>query len=451
MKAPILACCASLLVLIWELRRGRSPCSLGIPLAYLLMLLMIHVPGAMVHTFPWADLPETAATQRGIELTAIGTIAFVTGVILGRIRLRRKRTARALHSIPERFLFFSLLAGWFVIFALDTFIRVPSVSAVIEKGGAIWMLGVMLGLRNALRSSYRFIFFWLALMAIYPAVMLLIGGFLGYGFATIIICLAPLAISVRSPWKMAIGATCVVTLGFNLFLSYFQNRDQLRSEVWGGGAMGPRLRAASAMWDDLHWFNPHNPADLAAVDERLNQNYFVGLSAMRIEEGGADLLEGKSIVEGLEAFVPRILWPDKPVFGGSPGIVMEMTGLQLSETTSWGIGQVMEFYINFGIPSLVIGFILLGALLARLDLMAATAAASGDIPKLFRTFLPAVALIGPQWSIVELASGAAAAFVAAIGWSFIWERFVRPSYRVIGCDLVSFSPTLNKTGTVHVP
>src|SRR5690606_30812846 len=98
----------------------------------------------------------------------------------------------------------------------------------------------------------------------------------------------------------------------------------------------------------------------------------------RLKLGQVDYLRGRSVWEGAIALVPRLLWPDKPVYGGSPQIVREMTGLHLSENTSWGVGNVMEFYINFGIPGLVGGFLIVGALLGVLDRRAAQALQAGD-------------------------------------------------------------------------
>jgi hypothetical protein len=39
-------------------------------------------------------------------------------------------------------------------------------------------------------------------------------------------------------------------------------------------------------------------------------------------------------------------------------------------------------------------------------------------------FLPCVALIQPNGSIVELTGGAAAALVAAYGWKWAWKQWV---------------------------
>ena len=122
-----------------------------------------------------------------------------------------------------------------------------------------------------------------------------------------------------------------------------------------------------------------------------------------------------SVWEGLLSLVPRAFWPEKPVFAGSPQIVSKMTGLRLSPTTSFGVGNVMEFQINFGIPGVVIGFFVLGWLIGTLDLKAAVAERRGDLGGVILFFLPGVALIQPNGSLVELFSGSAAALVGAFG------------------------------------
>ena len=109
------------------------------------------------------------------------------------------------------------------------------------------------------------------------------------------------------------------------------------------------------------------------------------------------------------------------MFGGSPKIVSEMTGLFLPETTSFGVGNVMEFQINFGIPGVVIGFLVLGWLLGTLDRKAAVAEGSGDLGRVFLFFLPATALIQPNGSMVEITGGPAAALVAAYSWKWAWR------------------------------
>ena len=83
----------------------------------------------------------------------------------------------------------------------------------------------------------------------------------------------------------------------------------------------------------------------------------------------------------------------------------------------------MEFQINFGIPGLIIGFLTLGWLLGTLDRKAAAAEARGDLSQAILCFLPAVALIQPNGSLVELVGGAAAALLGAYVWRWAWRRW----------------------------
>jgi hypothetical protein len=179
------------------------------------------------------------------------------------------------------------------------------------------------------------------------------------------------------------------------------------------------------VFTDFSWFDPSSKRQFVALDKRLNQNFFAGLAATRIEQGRVDYLYGESLWEGVMSLVPRALWPDKPVIAGSPEIVSKMTGLLLAKGTSFGVGNVMEFQINFGIPGLIIGFLLLGFLIGMLDRKAASAERRGDVGKTILCFLPSVALIQPNGSIVELCSGASAALIAACGWKLVWQGVER--------------------------
>jgi len=288
------------------------------------------------------------------------------------------------------------------------------------------MLGAMLGLRAAVQLGDRKrIGIWLGTLLVYPTLMLLLGGFLSYGTAAIIIVISALTISTRSSWRVVVGITAFSFLSLSIFVNYFQHRDDIRNQVWGGAPLEARIDSVIGTVRDFKWFDPTNRKHLIALDQRLNQNYFVGLAAERIQQGQVDYLEGDSVWEGLVSLVPRALWPDKPVTAGSPRIVSQMTGIQLSPTTSFGVGNVMEFQINFGIPGVVIGFLVLGWLIGTLDLKAAVAEGRGDLGRVFLFFLPGVALISPGGSLVELFSGTAAALVAGWGWNLVWKKWAQ--------------------------
>jgi len=421
----IYICAVALIWLCWILRKDRV--SLGLPIAYLISLLLIHVPGAFAHAVSDGHLYNRGSRviEIGIYLTAIGSVCFVAGVWVATYFNRRRHAVPSYHAVRRHeFWWFCVIGGWLFTYGLGILREAPSIGAVVEKGGAVWMLGVLLGLRNAFeRSDVRGVFTWLSVLMVYPLLMLLFGGFLSYGSTAIIIACSVLIVSIRSRWRVLLGASFGLFVGLTIFVNYFAHRDNIRGVVWGGGTLEERLDVVADAFSNFEWFDPDNRQHLIAFDKRLNQNYFVGLAATRIQQGRVDYLYGRSVWEALISLVPRILWPEKPVFAGSPAIVSEMTGLQLSPTTSFGVGNVMELQINFGVPGLVLGFFGLGWLLGMLDCNAAEAESCGDLERLFLFFLVGGALIQPNGSLVEVFSGAAAALVAAYGWGWTWRRW----------------------------
>lgn len=420
MILSICICLGSFVMLIAMLRRSRV--SFGLPVAYLFTLLFIHVPGAMAHVVAGELLEATDATEIGIYLTAIGVMCFVCGVWLAR-HGKEKLLVRPMPANRRKFAIICLVAGLGVTYTLRFVITAPSIGAVVEKAGGVWTLGVLLGLRIALsRARRRDIVLWFAAMGVYPVLTLLIGGFLSFGSTPVFIILCSLVVSTRNRWRVLIAVPLISFLFFTLFLSYMKNREDIRGVVWGGGEMDKRIASSLRIVWDFKPFNPTDLEQLRAIDARLNQNFFVGRAAQRIDSGVVNYLYGQSFKEGLMALVPRALWPSKPVTAGSPQIIMDMTGFIVYEGTSYGVGNVMEFHINFGIPSLVLGFLLLGLLLGWLDYHAALAEREGELGRTIIFFLPAAAIIHPNGSLVELTSGGAAAAIAAFGWYWLWIR-----------------------------
>jgi membrane protein implicated in regulation of membrane protease activity len=414
-------CLAGFAGLLWLLRRDQL--SLGLPAAYLAALLLLHAPGAFAHLVSRGALGNDGLVRIGIEYTAVGVACFVAGVWLARSQTQ----VRAAPGAADRASFrsFCLIGGWIVVYALTPLQRIPSLEATIDRAGAAWVLAVALGLRASLREGDpRRTAAWLAAMALYPTLMLLLSGFLSYGSTAAIIVGAAVAVSTQRSWKVVAGVALAAIVSLSVFVNYFVHRDQIRAEVWGGASIERRLDVVGQTIAQFEPFDPGNLTHLQALDARLNQNYFVGLAATRIKNRDVDYLGGRSLWEGLLAIVPRAIWPNKPVYGGSPEIVAEMTGLQLNKNTSFGVGNVMEFQINFGLPGVVAGFLGLGLLIGFLDLKAAAAERRGDLGEVFLFFLPAVALIQPNGSMVELAGGSAAALVGAVAWRWAWSQWL---------------------------
>ena len=361
----------------------------------------------------------TEYVQIGIRYTTVSALCFVAGVWFA----RRKASVPPRPAPADRrnFALFCLIGGWVFVYGLSAFARIPSLGAAINSGGAVWMVGALLGLRAAVAAgSLQRIAVWCGALAVYPVLMLLVGGFLSYGAAAVMIVVSVLAILGRSYWRAIAGITIATLVGLTLFVNYFEHREDIRESVWGGASMANRVGTVGDMAANFHLIDISSEKDLIALDQRLNQNLFVGLASTRIGDGEVEYLNGQSVVDGVLALVPRAFWADKPITGGSGRIVADMTGLQLNEDTSWGVGNVMEFYINFGLPGVVIGFLALGWLIGFLDLRAASAEWRGDLKSVFVYFLPAIAVIQPGASIVEISGSAGAAFLVSFAWRWLW-------------------------------
>src|ERR1700730_18140548 len=82
MTLLICICVAALLCLLSILRKNRV--SLGLPIAYLHSLLLIHVPGAFAHIIGRDFLFNSDLVEIGMRFTALGSVCFVAGVWLAR-------------------------------------------------------------------------------------------------------------------------------------------------------------------------------------------------------------------------------------------------------------------------------------------------------------------------------------------------------------------------------
>ncbi len=416
---------AVLVVSLLLVRRARA--TLALPLAYMINLLLIHLPGAYAFVISGGEYSgmnnSGDAIAVGIAMTAVACVCFVIGVALSARSASRRDGSIGIGpaAIDRRFQIFCLACGWVLAFGLGPLLAIPTVGAAIYFGSAVWMLATLVGLVAALRlRSVAQFMIWLTVLLVYPLVVLIFSGFLGYGAAAAIIVGSLAVVQSKSVLRSLLVIVALGYLGLSVFVNYFDSRAELRSTLWSSSGFEQRVDAVVDAFRDFELFSHNNPQHLKALTMRLNQNEFVGIAVNRLDTGQADYLKGHSLYEAVIAPIPRALWPDKPVQGGSASVVREMTGLRLGTKTSWGVGNVMEFYINFGLWSLIPCFVLLGLLIGWLDRRAAELLESRDPSRALIYFLPCVALIQPNGSVVELVGGAFAAALAAFGLRMAW-------------------------------
>lgn len=253
---------------------------------------------------------------------------------------------------------------------------------------------------------------YLGVSLLLPFFTIVSQGFLGFGAMACFTILCFLSGMVRSVWRFTAAALIMAMLFLSLYVSYMRDRRVIREAVWGGQSLGQRLDRVYSMVTTIEWFDPFNDDHLRRVDMRLNQNYLVGRAVeyLAVQDRYAN---GETIADAVIALVPRALWPDKPVYAGSGNLVSRFTGIRFAEGTSVGIGQVMEWYVNFGRAGVVIWFLLVGVLLTVADTVAGIKLRGGDFLSFAKWYLPGLGLLNIGGSLVEVSATVGASIVVA--------------------------------------
>jgi hypothetical protein len=417
---------AYLLVRHWQTGRGA-----GLVFAYVLSFGAIHWLAATLHALPWFTAPTTDETIIGLRVATMGLIAFAVGGELG-VFVSRRFGPRApvieeARLASPRIVTLYIVAGAIVYGVIAPVLAgLPTASALVSTASSLMVVGVALKAWNGWqrgRSSVSWL--WLVASAVFPLMTLVGQGFLGFGFAAMVIVAAFVASFYRPRWQVAIAALLVAYLGMSVYVTYMRDRRDIRAVVWAGEALGARFETLVDTFANFEWFDLTRPEHLWRVDDRLNQNWLLGAAIDGIESGATSPAKGATLVDAAIALVPRAVWPGKPVVAGSGNIVSDYTGLTFAEGTSVGVGHVMEWYINFALPGVVFGFLWMGTVLVFVDRSAATWLHRGDVGRFSLWFLPGTSMLSVGGSFVEMTATAAACWVVAWGMQRVtapWEE-----------------------------
>ena len=121
------------------------------------------------------------------------------------------------------------------------------------------------------------------------------------------------------------------------------------------------------------------------------------MAVARLEIGAVEYASGDTLGKVAMGLIPRVLWPDKPAVGGGGSVVHDFTGIEFAEGTSFGAGQVFEFYVNFGSLGVIGGFLLYGWLIGRMDLSVIKYLRQGDQRRFLLWFLTWSGFIERRW------------------------------------------------------
>lgn len=435
----LLACWAGVfLVLTWM--QWRSKRASGVPLAYAFNLSLLHVPGALCYCMEYYAPRSPILVLNGASLTntfvgfyvaLIGFASLAVGVLASSIIL----PVAERDALPPKRLYpaiSSKFPGTILIYALVSFLilgrtvgRIPSLGSLTGSGTAMSIVAVFLFCYMAYRKGDRTGFWkWVVATSGFPFVTVVLMGFANSGTQAAMTVWMFVYRFFKPRMLALLGFVCLLYGSMTFYVNYMRERDSIRAAVWGKGGIGLRLEKMRDMVVNFEVFNPYNQGHLEKMDARLNQNDLVGKAVIYLASGRVGFGEGGTLYAAAVAWVPRILWPNKPSTGGSGSVVARFTGQVFADTTSVGVGQVLELYINWGLTSLVLGFIIYGFLMRYLDERAAVGLEHGDYWRFCRWVLPSFGMLQAGGSFSEVIGTTAANTVfVTIAHYFIFAKF----------------------------
>jgi len=397
----------------------RMP-SVGLPLAFTFNLLMNHYFGALIYALPWYPAEGYESTYLGFEQTLYGMAAFAMGSLIIAPWIIKNFAGKPSHVIIkphpkliERY----LQIGLITYFLLGPILwKIPTIATFVQSAWNLLITSLCLLCWKAWIEKKPFlIFVYMALALLFPFFTSFNSGFLNYGVRALMAVLFFVTGFFKPRWFVVVMVIVSVYLGLSLCETYFRDRNELRENIWYG-QQSTSERIGRVLWtlSNFEFLDLTNQKHLDRIDARLNQNDFVGKSVIYLGNDRETFAHGSTFTDAIIALVPRIVWPDKPVYAGSGNLVTRYTGQILSETTAWGVGYVMEFYINFGTCGVVIGFLILGILIRIFDFKAARRLVRGDWQGFTLWFLPACGLTETVDTIPSIVASVLAAVIFCI-------------------------------------
>jgi hypothetical protein len=416
--------------LLFRITFRRAHDGIGMPLAYAANLALIHWFGAVVFLWSSNDAVAEAQTTAGFAMTTVALFAFVAGCWASG-KVRRAESAPGSGSqnrddpTDKGFAAAMLIAVGAIAYllGLTPLASVPTFGAFVTTSSNLMAVGLCLAVWVA---WYRRRLFWPVLLCalLFPPLTLLTQGFIGYGVVMLLTVCTFVATFYKPRAHLLLLGCAAVYLGLSVFATYMQQRAALRTVIWGEQSYETRVSVAQEALSRFELFDPGQHEHVEAITMRLNQNILVGKAIQQYESTGIRAY-GETIVLAFYALVPRVIWPDRPAVAGSMGLARKYTDLEFDDTTSVGLGHVMELYINFGTPAVLVGCFVMGFAVRTIDRSAARALFAGDTARFAGIFLVALPFLDVGGSLIELFSGVLTASVVWAVLSFYRERLSR--------------------------
>ncbi len=392
----------------WHLGRG-----VGLTVAFVVSLSSLHFLAATLYVLPWYAGLDRDYIQGGLFIALEGLFGLSLGAFAMSRALRSDARSVPDDSEPQT------LNGWLYLLVgvgLYTVVRagvsgIPSIGAIAAGGSSLVVFGLCLQCWQVSRPRQVAV---LLASAVLPFITILTQGYLSYGIAALVVIFAFVAEHARPRWVLIAGGVVVSYITMSFYVTYMRDRNDIRDAVWNGASIQARVLVVGRTLQTIEAFDPRNNSHLSRVDDRLNQDYLVGRSEAWLGQRYTTFGHGDTLVDALYAFIPRVIWADKPMSAGSGDLVSHYTGMTFGPDTSVGIGEIMELYVNFGSPGVWVGMAALGALLILIDERAGLHLALGNVRRCCLWFVPGLSLLQVGGSLVDVSLTAGAGLAVAL-------------------------------------
>jgi len=209
-----------------------------------------------------------------------------------------------------------------------------------------------------------------------------------------------------------IPALRVALLGFFVIFIFGLLGELRRSSLYNAGLVDIELMTE---------FNLKSAADSTTKDRARLNEVSGQIAVMHAVPDSVPHLYGTSYVSALAFFVPRTIWPNKPRGGGAhvgAMIYSEMSSTSDYTGTGYPLGGAAEAYWNFGVPGVMLVYVLFGLL--RRIVMDSFLRRPGDP---FR----ALVLLVSMTVLVDASSDSIVKFLQVLALIYLSWLFVRRS------------------------
>jgi hypothetical protein len=431
-RDPMLLICLAfilltVLVVNRVLKTNRGQTHVGCQLSFLATLWINYLFAPLTYLLPGycGVFPELEVPGALVCLYSLAAFTAGSFFLPGVFGVRSLKNPTPIPPVPNSLRKGLLLLG-FLFFITDRLgIAFPGVQAVLAGGEQLLIVAIVLNIWEAARAKQNNkVVLWVGLGFIFPINSLINDGFLNVGMVALapVLIFATTCVGKKDYLRIAFISVIGLYLGLSFFATYAHNRNDIRASVWGGDRLANRVQQFTNLFENFEWFSLGNPDHLDAVTGRLNQTWLVGAGVTYVDNT-KEWAYGATLKDAALAFIPRLIWKDKPQQGGS-SLVSRYTGLAFSEGTSVPMGQILELYVNFGVWSVVIGFAIVGGLLAYLDMKARNALSTGAFNTFVSCFIVSNGLhnVGNEF-VTVVTQG-----VVGLGLTYVLQHFMRMKF-----------------------